>query len=195
MIRYIIFFALFIAIWIINGRWIAHAMRQNIISEIFMHSGLGLFFTMLTFELTIGNTGLVGHLHIQPLKITGYILYIPASLLIASSLIALHKYGNPHSEDITDTSTIVENGIYSIIRQPMTLGMAIFSIALILIFPSIPNLIAQTIAFASFLISALTETKFNIEKFGSTYIDYMHRVPLWNIIKGLRYLSKQRSKS
>ncbi len=79
MWEYILFVSICAVIWIINGRWIIQAIKEHFTAEIYAHLSLGIFFTLLTLELTI--------------------------------------------------------------RQPITLGLAIWSIALILVFQSIPALI------------------------------------------------------
>ena len=40
-------------IWIINGRCIIHSAREHITGEIYSHTGLGIFFTLLTLELIL----------------------------------------------------------------------------------------------------------------------------------------------
>ena len=44
-------------IWIINGIWIFQAFRDRVTSEVYMHTGLSIFFSLLALELTIGLNG------------------------------------------------------------------------------------------------------------------------------------------
>ncbi|PNR88534.1 hypothetical protein X925_05935 [Petrotoga sp. 9T1HF07.CasAA.8.2] len=44
-------------IWIVNGIWIMQAIKERFITEIYIHTGLGIFFTLLVLELTIGIRG------------------------------------------------------------------------------------------------------------------------------------------
>lgn len=184
LFKYVLFAIICLVIWVVNCKWLSDAIKNRVVSEIYMHIGLGVFFTVLALEWILGNTGLWYRLDIQWLRSIGLILYIPAGLLIIASFVELHKKGESKSRDVTDTTAFINTGIYSIIRQPMTLGMAIFSIAITLIFQSLISLITQIVALFCFLISAAIESKYNIKKFGSNYEEYMKKVPMWNIFKG-----------
>ena len=186
MYRYILCIGICSIIWIVNGRCIMQAMREHVTSEIYMHTGLALFFTLLTLELTLGTFTLWGQLNIRWLTIVGLLLYIPSGYLVASSMHALKYKGKPKTTDFTATTTFIDSGIYSFVRQPMTFGMAIWSIALMLVFQSILAVILGVVSLFCFWISARQESEYNIRKFGNAYKEYMKQVPLWNILKGLR---------
>jgi protein-S-isoprenylcysteine O-methyltransferase Ste14 len=187
MYRYILCVGICAIIWIVNGRYIIQAMREHVTSEIYMHTGLAMFFTLLTFELTLGTFKLWGRLNIRWLTIVGSLLYIPSGYLIASSMHALKYKGKPKkTTDFTATTTFIDSGIYSFARQPMTLGMAMWSVALILAFQSILAVILGILSLFCFWISARKESEYDIRKFGNAYKEYMEKVPMWNILKGLR---------
>jgi protein-S-isoprenylcysteine O-methyltransferase Ste14 len=161
-------------------------MREHVTSEIYMHTGLAMFFTLLTFELALGTFKLWEQLSIRWLTIVGLLLYIPSGYFIASSMHALKYKGKPKTTDFTVTTTFIDSGIYSFVRQPMTLGMAMWSIALILVFQSILAVILGVVSLFCFWISARKESEYDIRKFGHAYKEYMKKVPMWNILKGLR---------
>ena len=117
------------------------------------------------------------------LQILGFILYIPAFVLIAASVFALNQKGQ--ASDLTETEVFIDTGIYGIIRQPMTLGCAIWSIALILVFRSGLSLILGLLCGVLFWMAARTEDEYDIRKFGDQYREYVERVPMWNVFKGL----------
>ena len=173
-------------IWIVNGTWLIHAAREHVTSEIYMHIGLGIFFSLLALELTIGMHGAWTHFGISWLAMIGWILYIPSAILDFGSMIELKHRGKPKTADFTATTTFIDSGIYSLIRQPMTLGLAIWSIALVLVFQSILTIILGLISLFCFWMSAKKESKYNIMKFGDAYKEYMEKVPMWNILNGLR---------
>jgi len=56
----------------------------------------------------------------------------------------------------------------------------------ILVIQSIPSTILGLVAIFCFWMASRKENVFNIEKFGDTYKDYMRRVPMWNVFRGLR---------
>ncbi len=173
-------------IWIVNGIWLIQAAMEHITSEIYMHIGLGIFFSLLALELTIGMHGAWTHFKISWLAVIGWILYVPSAVLVFSSIIELKRRGKPKTADFTATTTFINRGIYGLIRQPMTLGLAIWTIALILVFQSVLTVILGLISLFCFWMSARKESKYNIMKFGDTYREYMERVSMWNILKGLR---------
>lgn len=174
-------------IWIVNGKWLAESIKRHVTSEIYIHIGLGAFLTLLALELTIGMQGSWLHFHVKWLEIIGWILYVPAAFFAFGAIATLQHKGKPVGE-MTETTMIVTTGIYGIIRQPMTLGMFIWSIALILVFQSVVSIILCAPSALCFWISAKNDTANNIKKFGVDYEEYMRKVPMWNVFKGLRKL-------
>jgi protein-S-isoprenylcysteine O-methyltransferase Ste14 len=173
-------------IWIINGMWLIQVIREHIASEIYMHIGLGIFFSLLALEITIGIHGPWTRFEIFWLAVIGWILYIPSAILVFSPMIELKHEGKPKSADLTATTTFIDSGIYRFFRQPMTLGVAIWSIALILVFQSVPSVILGLVSLFCFWMSARKESEYNIRKFGDAYKEYMEKVPMWNFLKGMR---------
>ncbi len=186
--RYLIVIGICALIWFVNGRWLLHAAREGITSEIYMHTGLGLFFTLLTLELALGLAGAWLHYERGWLEAIGLLLYIPSGILVFGSMLELKRKGRPDLKtgDFTATTALIDTGLYGIIREPMTLGMAIWSVALILAFQSLIALLLGALAFGCFWMAAHTEDEYNFRKFGEAYTDYSRRVPLWNLFKGLR---------
>jgi protein-S-isoprenylcysteine O-methyltransferase Ste14 len=171
-------------IWIVNGIWLTQAIKERISSEIYMHIGLGIFLSLLALELTIGIRGAWTHFEIFWLEVIGWILFIPSATLVFGPMIELKHKGKPKNADFTATSTFIDTGTYSFFRQPMTLGAAIWSIALALVFQSILAVILGLVSLFCFWMSARKESEYNIRKFGDAYKEYMKKVPMWNILKG-----------
>jgi len=185
LLAYILCTAICALIWIWNGRCIAQGIKEHVISEVYIHVGMGIFFTLLTFELTVGNLGAWARLDILWLQIIGFVLYAPAIYLVAASHKSLEYKGKPTSERLA-TTKLIDTGIYSIIRQPMTLGMAFFSVAIILLGQSVLSVILGASSLFCFWMSARAEAEYNIRKFGAKYKKYMERVPMWNFLKGAK---------
>ncbi len=175
-----------VIILIANGICIVHAIRNHITSEIYMHTGLTLFFSLLTIELTIGRNEAWMHYNVFWPEIIGWILYIPSAILVITSMIALHNKGKPESADFTSSTNFIDSGVFGLVRQPMTLGIAIWSIALALVFQSLLAVILGLLALFCFWMSARKESIYNIRKFGDDYKEYMKKVPMWNIFKRIR---------
>jgi protein-S-isoprenylcysteine O-methyltransferase Ste14 len=183
--RYLLVIGICAIIWFVNGRWLLHAVREHITSEIYMHTGLGLFFSLLTLELALGLAGAWLHYELWWLELTGLLLYIPAGILVFGSMLELKRKGRADAStgDFTATTTLIDTGLYSMIREPMTLGMAIWSVSLVLLFQSLLALVLGVIAFCCFWMAARTEDEYNIRKFGDAYRAYRQRVPLWNVFR------------
>ena len=174
-------------IWVFFlGILIPEIRGKRIISEIYGHCGISFFLTSLVLGLC--NVGI--QYNILPLKIIGFILYLPAAFLIVSSSIALRRKGKPKSADLTATTALVDTGIFQIVRHPMSLGLTIWSIGLMLTFQSILSIILGISAIFCLHIYSKKEETFNIEQFGDGYREYMEKVPMWNAVKGLRNLKK-----
>jgi len=141
--------------------WIAYA-----------HGGTGLFSTSLLLSLGLHQTGDLAD--IVWLEIIGFVLFIPAAILIASAIVAI-THGN-----------LVKTGIMRIVRHPMYLGTAIAAFALILIFQSILSIVLSIIAIVLLWMASKMEDDYNIERFGDSYRKHMTLVPRWNVFKGLK---------
>lgn len=182
MIRYLICIVICAVVLIVNIKEIIQAVKNRMPSEIFIHTGLGLFFSIMVIEWTIGAFGYWDRLNIFWLKIIGFILFIPSAYLVWTSHEMLKHKANPEGGKLDATTVFVDSGIYGIVRQPMTLGMAIWSIALILVFQSLLSLIFGLACVLSFWLSAKNEGKHNISKFGEPYKQYIQKVPMWNVL-------------
>ncbi len=167
-------------IWIVNGICIIHAIREKISCELYMHTGLSIFFCVLVLELTLGNNGAWERFDITWLQVIGWLLYAPSAFLVITSFIALRHRGKSKGSDFTETTKFIDKGIYGYVRQPMTLGLAIWSVALLFVFQSVPASVLCFISLFCFWMAARKESEYNIRKFGDDYKDYMKRVPMWN---------------
>ena len=193
MLAYILCAGICAIIWIFNGIWIIQAIRERVTSEIYIHTGFGIFLTLLTLEITLGLPKVWMRFDILWLQVIGFILFIPSAILIFGSAIELKRKGKPKTYDPSYTTTFFDTGMYGIIRQPITLGLAIWSIALILVFQSILSIILSVSSIFCFWMSARKEAEYNIKKFGDDYKEYMKKVPMWNFLKGLKKPRKKRS--
>jgi len=126
-----------------------------------MHIGLGVLFSLLALELTIGKHGAWSDFEIFWLEVIGWILYVPVAILVFGSMIELKHKGKPKSADFTATTTFIDSGIYSFFRQPMTLGAAIGSVALVLDFQSSLAVILGLVSLFCFWMSARKESEYN----------------------------------
>jgi protein-S-isoprenylcysteine O-methyltransferase Ste14 len=187
--RYIILAAICAVIWVLNGRHIADGVRNRISCEIYAHSGLGIFFTLMALEYVLGGTEVWPQGNIPWVRILGFALYAPAAVFVFGSMIELHRKGQAVDSDALSsygTTAVVESGVFRVVRHPMWLGMSIWSVALILVSQSVPAIVLGVVALNLFRIAVVKETEFNIGKFGAPYREYVERVPMWNFFRGMR---------
>ena len=165
-----------------NGKHIAEAIKDKVTSEFFIHLGLTLFFGILFVELPLAKYELWYYLDDTWARLAGFLLYLPSLYLVVASWKELKEKGKPKDEP-TCTTVLIKSGIYARVRQPMTLGTAIWSVALILVFQSVFSLVLGTLTIICMYISAIKESEYNIRKFGEPYKKYMEHVPMWNFLK------------
>ncbi len=85
-------------------------------------------------------------------------------------------------------------GIYNIIRHPMYLSGIIGELGLVIVsvrVSLISTLIESIFGIIFFFVASRTEDRYNIDKFGKKYEEYMKRVPALNLIKALSLLQNK----
>ena len=147
-------------------------VQQRLTWIAYAHGGTGLFFTSLLLSLGLHQTGDIAD--ILWLEIIGFVLFIPAAILIASAMVAITQ------------GDLVKSGMMRIVRHPMYLGTAIAAFALILVFQSILSIVLSIIAIVLPWMASKMEDDYNIGRFGDSYREHMTLVPRWNVFKGLR---------
>ena len=170
-------------IWVIMlGVLIPEIRGKRIVSEVYGHFGMSFLLTSLV--LGLGKVG--ERYNIFLLKTIGFILFVIAVFFIVSPIIALKRKGRPNSKDFTTTTGLITTGIFQIVRHPMSLGMVIGSIGLILTFQSFISIILGLLAIFCLYMYSKKEDTFNTEQFGNDYEEYMGKVPMWNVFRGLK---------
>ena len=95
--------------------------------------------------------------------------------------------------------TLVESGMYALIRHPEFLSHLLIIFALILIAQHWLSIVIGAILILLLYIAMTEEEKRNIVKFGEAYKNYMQKVPRINllagIIKQMRYKKEARKSS
>jgi protein-S-isoprenylcysteine O-methyltransferase Ste14 len=168
--------------------WVASlvpAIKERLASEIYGHIGMAIFFTLLVLGFGLPQLGNIFP-DILWIEIIGYILFIPAAFLVVSSFYCLYRKGKARTLSPSEKMTLVDTGIYGIVRHPLLLGLAVWSFAIILVFQSALAVVLGIIAIVLCWMAAREEDRFNQRKFGTRYKKYMARVPRWNAFKGLR---------
>ena len=125
-----------------------------------------------------------------------YIDYFGWMLLVLSIYFALapvyifKKIANvPEGKSYIHTKTIVDTGLFGVVRHPQYLSMLLVEIGLVLIVQHWLILIFSIICFILTYHGILIQDKILVRKFKDDYIKYMKKVPrtnfLWGLIKSL----------
>jgi len=163
--------------------WLISSVRKEKIFGVYIGGGIALCLTLLITENLFGLVRIKTDILVPKiLGLVGNFLVILASLLVILSFIALKLKGKPET-GIEDTTVFINSGIYRVIRHPLYLGFALWSIGLTLQSQSISSTILGTMAFLCFWIGSAKEEEFNVRKFGNKYKEYIKRVPRWNVLK------------
>jgi len=83
------------------------------------------------------------------------------------------------------TTTVVDTGIYAIVRHPQFLSWILLSLALAFLSQYWLSVLCVVPVTVLIYVEALREDKSNCEKFGNDYKEYMQRVPRLNPLVGI----------
>jgi len=165
--------------------WTIGSIPKQKYFEVYAGCGIAICLTLLVLSLAGWFQSQTDILVLQILKTIGSVLYVLAIILALLSLVTLKFIGKPRT-GIENTTIFIEKGIFKIIRHPLYLSLAIWSISFILLIQNIPATMMCLIALCCFWMAAKKEDEFNIKKFGNVYQVYMDKVPIWNVFRGMR---------
>ncbi|MBC8446698.1 MAG: isoprenylcysteine carboxylmethyltransferase family protein [Chloroflexi bacterium] len=123
----------------------------------------------------------------QALRIVGWIVGAAAGLFGVLPMITLRKKGGaPKEKDYTHTTTLVDSGVYAVVRHPQYLSFMLLSLFLILVAQhwliTVIGIAAMALVYAGIVPQA---DQASIEKFGDKYKRYMRKVPGVNVLAGV----------
>jgi protein-S-isoprenylcysteine O-methyltransferase Ste14 len=141
---------------------------------------------MIEYLLLIG-TGILG-LFFSWSKLPFFpVLNIVGGILILSGLL-FHVYaGKNHKqahEKSADIVKIVKNGVFSKIRHPLYLSAIIINLGIALAFGVVLTLLIAVCSIFHWIITALKEEEFLLQKFGQDYSQYKNNVR-WRFLPGI----------
>ncbi len=169
-------------IWIVFIlHWITGSIPKHRIFEIYAGCSISICLTLLIF-------GLFGWYQIaisQMLQILGIFL-ICITIILALITFATFKNKGKPKKGFEETTVLVEGTIFGVIRHPLYLGFTLWAIGQILAIQSIISVVLGIIAVFFSWMAAKKEDEFNLKKFGNSYNEYMKKVPMWNVFKGMR---------
>jgi protein-S-isoprenylcysteine O-methyltransferase Ste14 len=165
--------------------WVTGSIPKNRIYEIYAGCGIGICLTLLLFGLFGWYQSQEDTKVLQALGVAGNAFYMASMLLVLLSFVALAHKGKPEGF-VERTTVLIDSGLFGVVRHPLYLGLAFWSIGLVLRIQLILPAMLGMVAFGCSWMACKTEDEYNVEKFGEGYQEYMTMVPAWNVFKGLR---------
>ncbi|QRN84003.1 isoprenylcysteine carboxylmethyltransferase family protein [Chloroflexota bacterium] len=140
----------------------------------------------LTLISIIAAAMLLPHGQYLPLKIAGVSILVIAAVFIFTPFFLLQKSGNASSKkSYMETTQVVDKGLYAITRHPQYLGYMLMSIGFACITQYWVIYLLATICIIFFVLQSIQEEHFCASQYGESYVDYLNRVPRFNIFLGL----------
>ena len=132
---------------------------------------------------------------IEELRYAGWIILAVGLVLIFLPKFVFRSKGNVKKEnDWTETSVLVDTGIYSVIRHPLYLGWLLMYLAIIFWSQHWLTIIIGVIGMICVYLISRQEDQRLVEKFGDDYKEYMQKVPRMNFFSGIIQLVRRRKR-
>ena len=139
-----------------------------------------------------------GEPRLPGLMYVGWAIWVLGTIFGILPIFTLRRRGGvPKGKSYMETTTLVDTGLYAIVRHPQggTAGI-LLNLALPLIGQHWLLVVLAAVGMALIYIDTFKADEACIEKFGSEYVHYMQRVPRVNFLAGiLRLLVGQRPES
>lgn len=145
-----------------------------------MYAGL-----VLTFA-TVGSSLFLRQQGSMALRIAAVLCGVAAMLLMFLPIATLKKCGDVEPEgSYMDATRVVDRGLFALIRHPQYLGYALFCVTFALLSQHWLVGCVAILSVACFVRHTMEEEQLMVAKFGDAYLEYMRRVPRFNILLGI----------
>ena len=171
--------------------WVTGSIPKHRIYELYAGCGIGICLTLLLFGLFGWYQPHDENPPQRALQVAGTALYWASFVLVLLSILALARRGKPEGF-VERTTILIDRGLFGVIRHPLYLGVALWSLGLVLRIQLILPAVLGMVAFSCAWMACKKEDEFNVEKFGEGYREYMTVVPAWNVLRGLGRLTRGR---
>jgi len=158
--------------------------RMVLSAVILTISSVGQIILAIIFYGPHGNTNLIN---------TGWLILWVSAFFGWVPIYTFRKKGNVKGRSYINTTTMVDSGVYAIVRHPQYLAGILMSIALPLITQHWSIVLLGTIVAVVTYINTFDEEKDCVEKFGDEYLRYMEDVPRINFIIGIARLIRKKT--
>lgn len=130
---------------------------------------------------------------IRALTYVGWVIWVAGLVLIFVPMVVLRTKGKPQEgESFVHTTTIVESGLYAVVRHPLYLGWLLMYVAGICLSQHWLVVALGALGVACMVGIARQEDRRLVVKFGAAYQAYAQSVPALNLFVGLVRLFKRK---
>ena len=130
------------------------------------------------------------------LQWVGWIIWVLSLIFgVAPIFILRQKGGVSKGKSYVNTTQLVENSLYAVVRHPQYLGGILFNLSLMLLAQHWLVIVLGIFSAALIWLDIQAADQEGIEKFGDEYREYMQRVPQINFLLGIVRLIKANKKT
>ena len=116
------------------------------------------------------------------LQILGIVIVIISQFLVIIPMYSLKKYGHkPEGKNYMNTTKVVTEGIYKIMRHPQYTGLIILAVSIICIFQTMISVFLGSISVLLLILLVYAKEKELLKRLGNDYADYINKTPLFLI--------------
>ena len=112
-------------------------------------------------------------------QIVSWIIIAGSTVVAAHGVHLLRSEGRARRRVMEDTEKLVEVGVYRVIRHPLYASLLFFGWAVFLKGPDLASAALALAATAFWIATARYEERFNINRFGVAYSEYMKRTKMF----------------
>ena len=139
--------------------------------------------------------GTVNKAGLNILMYAGWVIWAISVVLGWLPIFVLKRKGGvSKGKSYVHTTTLVKTNIYAIVRHPQYTAGILFSLALIFISQNWLIAFMGAVVIVLLYFDILMTDKYEIEKFGDEYKDYMKKVPRTNFLLGIFRLLRRNKK-
>lgn len=155
------------------------------------YPGLGVGGLLIAVQLVLLVLSGIGP--VRWLAIAGGLLILAALVFLVVPVVQLKRHGGVMDGDIfANTTTVVDTGLYAVVRHPQFLAMLVLAAGIALVAQRWGEALVGAAAAAAFFVDFRRADRRDLAKFGRPYEEYAQRVPGWNPLAGLARLLRKR---
>lgn len=125
----------------------------------------------------------------------GWGIWVVGAILIVLPLIMIYgRARGKKNEEWLETTTVVDTGIYSLVRHPLYLGWLLMYVVVIFFGQHWITSVMGIAGIASVYLIAIQEDLRLTISLGEEYISYMQKTPRLNILRGIIRVIRQRKR-